>query len=244
MYSGCCGPLPQYPHGEGLEAMRKALGIRQNPSISTESLVSLGKLILDSNVFEFNGKVYKQKLGTAIGKKFAPAYANLFMSSLEEDVLNSCEVKPWIWYRYIDDVFFIWTHGEEKLYSFVEYTNSYYQAIKFTTEKSGESVSYLDVLVCRKGRTLETDLYCKSTDTHQYLQRSSCHPWHVKKAIPSGQALRIRRICSDEKKFRKRSEELVSWLVARGYKEDFITEQIVRACSLDRERLCKVGSMI
>ena len=231
------GLYPNIPHGEGLEAMRKALDTRQNPSISTKSLVSLGKLVLDSNVFEFNGKVYKQKLGTAIGTKFAPAYANLFMSSLEEDMLNSCEVKPWIWYRYIDDVFFIWTHGEEKLCSFVEYINSYHQTIKFTTEKSRDSVSYLDVLVSRKGRALETDLYCKSTDTHQYLQRSSCHPWHVKKAIPYGQALRIRRICSDEKKFRKRSEELVSWLVDRGYKEDFVREQIVRASSLDRERL-------
>ena len=130
-------------------------------------------------MFEFNGKVYKQKSGTAIGTKFAPAYANLFMSSLEEDMLNSCEVKPWIWYRYIDDVFFIWTHGVEKLCSFVEYVNSYHQTIKSTTEKSRGSVSYLDAFVSRKGRALETDLYCKSTDTNQYLQRSSCHPWHV-----------------------------------------------------------------
>ena len=71
-----------------------------------------------------------------------------------------------------------------------------------------------------------TDLYCRSTDTHQYLQKGSCHPWHVKKAIPYGQALRIRRICSDEKKLRMRSEELVGWLVDRGYKEDFVREQI------------------
>ena len=44
-------------------------------------------------MFEFDGKVYKQELGTAIGTKFAPAYASLFMSSLEEDTLDSCEVK-------------------------------------------------------------------------------------------------------------------------------------------------------
>ena len=55
-------------------------------------------------------------------------------------------------------MFFIWTHGEEKLCSFIEYINSYHQTIKFTTEKSRDSVSYLDVLVSRKGRALETDL--------------------------------------------------------------------------------------
>ena len=89
----------------------------------------------------------------------------------------------------------------------------------------------------RNGRVLETDLYCKSTDTHQYLQKSSCHPWHVKKAIPYRQALRIRRICSDEKEFRRRSEELVGWLVDRGYKEDFVRKQVDRACILDRAEL-------
>ena len=46
-------------------------------------------------MFEFNGKVYKQNLGTAIGTKLAPVYANLFMSSLEEDTFNSCEGRAW-----------------------------------------------------------------------------------------------------------------------------------------------------
>ena len=64
-------------------------------------------------MFELNGKVYKQKLGMAICTRFAPAYVNLLMPSLEGDVLNSCELMPWIWYRYIDDLFFIWTHGKE-----------------------------------------------------------------------------------------------------------------------------------
>ena len=129
------GIYPNITHGEGLEAMRKALEPRQNPSISTDSLVSLRKLVLDSYVFEFDDKVYTNKLGTAIDTKFAPAYASLFMSSLVEGMLNSCEGKPWIWYRYIDDIFFIWIHSEDKLSSFVEYINSHHQTIKFTREK-------------------------------------------------------------------------------------------------------------
>ena len=206
--------------------MRKALDTRQNPSISTESLVSLGKVVID-NFFEFDGRVYKQKLGTAIGTTFAPAYANLFMSSLEEELLSKCEVRLWVWYRYIDDVFFIRTDGEENLSSGVEFINCYHQTIKFTTEISKKSVSYLDVLVSRNGCVLKTDLYYISTDTHQYLQMSSSHPLHVKKAIPYGQALRIRRICSDEEKFKMRSEELVGWMVERGYREDSVMEQMI-----------------
>ena len=98
----------------------------------------------------------------------------------------------------------------------------------------------LDISCCvvvRKGRALETDLYCKPTDTHQYLQRASCHPWHTKKEIPYGQALRIRRICSDDGKFRARSEELVGWFTNRGYEEGFVREQVERVKHLDRQAL-------
>ena len=123
------------------------------------------------------------------------------MSNLEEHMLDGFELRPWVWYRYIDDVFFIWTHGCEQLAKFVEYITSNHPTIKFTKESSGSSVSFLDVLVTRKEGVLETDLYCKPTDTDQYLQKTSCLPGHVKRAIPYSQALRIRRICSDEEKF-------------------------------------------
>ncbi len=54
---------------------------------------------------------------------------------------------------------------------------------------------FLDVTVVKKGGIVQVDLHCKPTDTHQYLQRGPCHPWYVKKAIPHGRALMIRRIC-------------------------------------------------
>ena len=231
------GLYPSIPHDEGLEAMRRALSSRQDPSISTGSLVNLGKVVLENNVFEFGGRIFRQKLGTAIGTKFAPAYANLFMADLEKRLLDGAVDKPLVWLRYIDDVFFIWTHGQSKLDSFLEYLNGFHQTIKFTSESSMEKVSFLDVMVVKKGGILETDLYCKPTDTHQYLQRGSCHPWHVKKAIPYGQALRIRRICSDDGKFLARSKELVGWFKDRGYDEGFVKEQVERVRNLDRQVL-------
>ena len=66
------GLYPSIPHREGLEAIRVALDIRKNPA--TDTLVGLASLVLDNNYFEFNDKIYRQALGTAIGTKFAPAY--------------------------------------------------------------------------------------------------------------------------------------------------------------------------
>ena len=37
------------------------------------------------------------------------------------------------------------------------------------------------------------DVFVKSTDTHQYLHKTSCQVHHSKKSIPYGQALRFNR---------------------------------------------------
>ena len=56
---------------------------------------------------EFDGKHFLQKRGTAIGTRMAPAYANIFMHDLESRLLDLAPVKPFLWLRYIDDIFMI-----------------------------------------------------------------------------------------------------------------------------------------
>ena len=43
------------------------------------------------------------------------------MAELEEEILSEIELKPYLWWRYIDDIFFLWEHGEEKLKEFIEH---------------------------------------------------------------------------------------------------------------------------
>ena len=81
--------------------------------------------------------------------------------------------------RYIDDIFF-----EESLKEFINEINSFHPIIKFTADWSKEKVNFLDVEVTLKNGVLSTDLFVKATDTHQFLDPSSCHPNHCKKGIP------------------------------------------------------------
>ena len=106
---------PSIPHEAGLTALKDALGNRENKSISTEDIIKMARFVLQNSYFEFNGIVKQQISGTAISTKFAPTYACIFMDKLETDFLNTQEYLPLAWYRYIDDIFFIWRHGEEKL---------------------------------------------------------------------------------------------------------------------------------
>ena len=99
----------------------------------------------------------------------APAYANLFMDKLERKLLSEARVQPNIWFRYIDDIFVVWTEGEEKLRGFLNFINAAHDTIKFTWTWSKMQINFLDIQVINSNGKIEKDLYIKPTDTHQYL---------------------------------------------------------------------------
>ena len=72
-------------------------------------------------------------------------------------------------------------------------------------------------------------MFVKSTDTHQFLDPSSSHPYHCKKGIPYSQAPRLNRTCSDNESFDKRCNDLEGWLKEMGYNGKMIRKQIFRA---------------
>ena len=69
--------------------------------------------------------------------------------------------------------------------SFTSYLNSIHLTLKFTSNQSSKSLPFLDVNVVLNNGTIETDLYTKPTDKHQYLLHSSCHPHHTNELPPS-----------------------------------------------------------
>ena len=114
----------------------------------------------------------------------------------EENIINVS--KP----RYIDDIFFIWTHGEKSLKNFMMEFNNFNPNINFTYEFSEASINFLDLNVKFSSGKLQTSLYVKPTDCHQYLHFQSSHPKHTKKSIVYSQTLRVSRACSQEEDYK------------------------------------------
>ena len=193
-------------------------------------------MILTMNNFEFDNNHFIQIHATAMGTHMAPAYANLFMGDLEEKLLAQVPLKPYLWWRYIDDNFMVSTHGEDKLEDFINHINSLHSTIKFTHEFSKSHISFLDVTVSLDNKNkISMDLFVKSTDTHQYLLHTSCHPSHIKKSIPFSLALRIHRICSTTEKFKQRTNELLhEFLCKRGHRRQYVQSQINKAFQIPR----------
>ena len=227
------------PFDEGITASCEALAQsgHTNPPIS--DIKSLMSHVLTKNNFTFSDRHYLQIFGTAMGTRMAPSFACLFMTKLEQQMLDSAPCRPWIWWRYIDDVFFIWTSDEESLHTFIDHMNSFHRTIKFTSDFSLDETHFLDVTIKKENSQITTSLYTKPTDTHQYLHSSSCHPRHCKTGIAYSQALRLRRICSKDSDFSLHARNLKTHLTARGHSAKAVHLSINKVRSLPRSEVLK-----
>jgi hypothetical protein len=213
------------PNDEGIKAASETFTrTRPGPNVkpTNQSLVKLLELVLKRNNFQFNGQNYLQIGGTAMGTKAAVGYANNSMGDFETRHVYTYPLQPKIYLRFIDDIFIIWTHGRDSLDEFIAHLNSCSDNIKFTHEISPEEVSFLDTRILLQNGRLITDLFCKATDSHNYLRYDSAHPQRCKDSIPYGQFLRIRRICTRTDDFDKHVIMFCKYFLHKDYPLDLL----------------------
>ena len=75
-----------------------------------------------NNFFNFDGKIYKQTDGLAMGSSLRPSLANAFLCFHKQIWLNDCpeEFKPVYYRRYVDGIFALFRLHDhlEKLFKF------------------------------------------------------------------------------------------------------------------------------
>jgi len=227
------------PNGEGIMACSLALSANRSTTDrpSVQNLIWLLKLTLRLNNFEFNGDHYIQTGGTAMGTRVAPSYANIFMDHLEQKLVYDQPIQPLVWWRYIDDIFCIWTKSREELDQFIDRLNSSHPTIKFTTEISHVSVNFLDTTVVLRNGSLYTTLYTKPTDKHNYLHYTSSHAHHCKEGGPYSQLLRVKRICTHTNDFEENAKMIITHFARRGYPDKLLQESLEKVRLLPRQDL-------
>ena len=186
------------PNTEDIASVKASLIKQKMPSALITVIVTFLTLILTLNNFIFNRIHYLQIKGCAMGTKCAPCYANLFMGEFEEKfIYPRIKEKSLIYLRYIDDIFMVWTGTIDQLTNFKESINLTHDSIKFTFEQSKTEINFLDTTVYIRESMLYTLTFKKPTDRANYLQNTSYHPNTLKKNIPYGQAIRLKRICTE-----------------------------------------------
>ena len=206
----------------GLEAVKSKMKKYPDPSRPDSYILQLLHLSLTKNDFDFNGKCYLQIKGTAMGKKFAPAYADIYMSDWEESILPKCPDKPSCYFRYLDDIWGIWQHTEEDFRNFVMTLNAHHPTIKLKATTNYSTIDFLDVTTFKgphftATKRLDTKVFFKPTDSHALLHTASFHPRHTFRGILKSQLIRFRRICSNDEDYVRATKTLLKALRKRGY---------------------------
>ena len=231
------------PIQQGIASVKQALSEHASTAKNRPDkfILTLLELTLLRNDFQFNNETYLQTKGTAMGKKYAPAFANIFMHYWEQQALSSTNYTPLFWKRYIDDIFGTWRHSEDQLHTFIQHLNSINPNIKVSITHNLHSINFLDCNVFKNHSKLSTKVYSKPTDTHKLLHPKSYHPTHVFKGIVKAQLLRYIRLSSHFHDFMQFYRVLKSNLLNYGYTRSFIRFCKQSALSLTN---CQRNSMI
>uniref|UniRef100_A0A8C5QRW3 Reverse transcriptase domain-containing protein n=1 Tax=Leptobrachium leishanense TaxID=445787 RepID=A0A8C5QRW3_9ANUR len=165
------------PHDLGLikleEEILKADSIDPD---QTQFILDSVRFILNNNYFKFEDDYYMQCKGTAMGTKFAPSYANLYMAAWESRFV--CGSRGWAqgsvhaYKRYIDDVFFIWRGGEVSLRPFLESLDSIEWGIKLDSCWSEKEINFLDLNIFIKEDRIGSKTFFKEVDKNTFIDRT------------------------------------------------------------------------
>ena len=214
-----------------MAAVKKWFSRHRNPNRPEKELLQLLEINLTRNDFEFNSEFYLQVRGTAMGKIFAPSYANIFMAYWEETALQNCRLKPLHYYRFLDDIWGVWTHSREEFDTFIHTLNTHHPSITVKFEIDGSLINFLDTVTYKGpnfGLTgkLDIKVYFKTTDSHALLHKSSFHPKHTFRGIVKSQLLRFHRISTRREDFMEATKILFSALRQRGYSRSFLRNSL------------------
>jgi len=89
------------------------------------------RLILEENSFKFNERHFLYTHGTAIGTNMAVAFSVIYMADFAERLgLEASPIKPFVWQRFIDDIFSLWDITAVEVKNFVDFANIFHPRIK------------------------------------------------------------------------------------------------------------------
>ena len=236
---------PSIPIDLGLEALEywiDRLACKIDRRFTKEFILKFAEFVLRNNYFDFEGKMYHQIIGTAMGSIFAPPYSQLTIGFLEETKLfplllpskfdaETCAKIIDYFFRFMDDGTTLFPSDVDEEV-FLELLNSMHPAIRYTIEKAKrvlvkgvlvQMLVFLSILIfLDENGNIWTDVYYKDTNTHDYLHYESHHPNHIKKNIPHSLAKRIIILTTKEESMRKNLADLRKWLQDCGYPSKII----------------------
>ncbi|KAJ8916940.1 hypothetical protein NQ315_013412 [Exocentrus adspersus] len=195
--------------------------LKDRTKLNVSAFMELLTLCIKTTYFQLENDFYQQDFGMAMGSSLSPIMSNIFMEHFEETYVKSYINKPKIWWRYVDDVFSIWPHGQDNLTDFLNFLNNIEPTIKFTLElKENNKLPFLDVMISKNteiNSNFQTNVYRKKTNTNRYLNFNSNHHLSIKKGVIKSLYDRAKLVSSNVNFFNQEKDHIKNILKENAY---------------------------
>ena len=144
----------------------------------------------------FNDDIYIQNNGAATGSPLEPLLANIFMTPLEEEVIQTLTPYLCNWKRYVEDTH---TYVNPKKFDFIlTKLNFYHPNIQFTFElEKNKQIKILDVLVKRTAADkIKACVHRKEISTDSHINWNAHAPLVWKIGTLGNLVKRAKTVCS------------------------------------------------
>ena len=141
-------------------------------NLTKTGLTELLRIATKDQLFQFDGQLYEQVDGVAMGSPLGPLMANVFLCSIEEQLDRNNKL-PSFYKRYVDDTLATMPNIQAAT-AFLSTLNECHPAIQFTMEiAENNKLPFLGMMIEKSGCHLTTSVYRKPTDTGLLLHYQS-----------------------------------------------------------------------
>ena len=133
-------------------------------NLQRDQLVKLLEIATTNQLFQFDGQLYEQTDGVAMGSPLGPLMANVFMCHLEEKLTRD-GLMPHLYRRYVDDTLARMPNIDAATL-FLTILNGLHPSLSFTMELPVDNrIPFIGIEIIKNGTKLETQVYRKPTNT-------------------------------------------------------------------------------
>ena len=176
-------------------------------NITKSELIELLRIATKNQLFQFEGNLYEQVDGVAMGSPLGPLMANAFMCNIEKQ-LEIENKMPVFYKRYVDDTLSAMPDFETAS-EFLTTLNNSHPSIDFTMElEENARLTFLGMDIIRNGCRLDTKVYRKPTDTGLLLHYHSHVESRYKRSLLNTMLNRAFKLSSTWKLFHQECEHL------------------------------------
>ncbi|XP_055714925.1 uncharacterized protein LOC129809142 [Phlebotomus papatasi] len=220
------------------EIERRFHEIGPNTDLQKEDFLTLTKFCLTTGYFTYNGTVYSQLKGVAMGSPISPIVADIVMQKALDSIMENSHLRIGFIKKYVDDL--LLSIHQDDVDTVLEAFNGFHPAIQFTMEQEVDrSLPYLDMKIHRDTENnLRTTWYAKPYTSQRILNYNSGHPLNMIINVGKNLAKRVRSLTTES----QNSTDTTKTIFTILRKNDFPPRVIRRILAADSSASRTVNS--